>query len=182
VKAVNVTVRRSIAAAVVLAAAPVLASCGVNFGEQTDQVYNPSNGTDNRTGQVDVLNALIVSGKKGTGTVVAGLVNNNQVRPDQLVGVSAAGAQVTLGGPTTVPAGGLLNLAEKGGVQITGSQVNPGNFVTVSFSFAHAKSVTLELPVFQHKGIYAQVPVPAASPTPTGTPTKKPKHAKTPAH
>ena len=182
----NVTVRRSIAAAVVLAAAPVLSSCGVNFGEQTDQVYNPSNGTDNRTGDVDVLNTLIVSGKNGSGTVVAGLVNNNQIRPDRLVGVSgvgpAASAQVTISGPTTVPAGGLLNLATKGGVQIKGAQVAPGSFVTLRFSFAHAKSATLEVPVFQHKGDYAHVPVPSKTPTPTGTATAttSPSPTKTP--
>jgi hypothetical protein len=180
---VNVTVRRSIAAAVVLVSTPVLSSCGVNFGEQTDQVYNPSDGTDNRTGQVDVLNALIVSHKKGSGTVVAGLVNNDQVHPDHLVGVTGVGpdrsAQVTLGGPTTVPAGGLLNLAKKGAVQIKGPQVSPGNFVTVSFSFAHAKSVTLELPVFRRTGFYTQVPLPQTS---TPTPTKSPTATKTPKH
>lgn len=162
-KAVNVTVRRSIAVAAVLIAAPVVSSCGVNFGEQTDQVYNPSVGTDNRSGQVDVLNALIVSGTNGKGTVVAGLVNENQTRADQLTGITGegrdAGSQITIGGPTVIPPGGLLNLASIGGVQIHGGQVVPGNFVTLTFQFAHAQSATLELPVVPHSGDYANVPV-----------------------
>ena len=73
-------VRRSIAAAALLLAVPALSACGVSFGAPTDQVYNPSVGVDDQSGQVDVLNALIVSGSNGSGTVVATLVNNQTLR------------------------------------------------------------------------------------------------------
>ena len=160
-------VRRSIAAAAVLLAAPALSSCGVSFGAQTDQVYNPSVGVDDRSGQVDVLNALIVSGTDGSGTVVATLVNNDQQTDDTLKGVSGAGKDAGMtvkpGGDTTIPAGGLLNLATKGAVTIRGQRVVPGNFVTITFSFDRAQSVTLDVPVVSHSNpVYAGVKVPSA--------------------
>ena len=160
-------VRRSIAAAAVLLAAPALSSCGVSFGAQTDQVYNPSVGVDDRSGQVDVLNALIVSGTNGSGAVVATLVNNDQQTDDTLKGVSGAGKDAGMtvkpGGDTTIPAGGLLNLATKGAVTIRGQRVVPGNFVTITFSFDRAQSVTLDVPVVSHSNPdYAGVKVPSA--------------------
>jgi len=162
-----VNVRRSIAAAAVLLAAPALSSCGVSFGAQTDQVYNPSVGVDDRSGQVDVLNALIVSGTNGSGTVVATLVNNDQQTDDTLKGVAGAGKDAGMtvkpGGDTTIPAGGLLNLATKGAVTIRGQRVVPGNFVTITFSFDRAQSVTLDVPVVSHSNPdYAGVKVPSA--------------------
>ena len=160
-------VRRSIAAAAVLLAAPALSSCGVSFGAQTDQVYNPSVGVDDRSGQVDVLNALIVSGTNGSGTVVATLVNNDQQTDDTLKGVAGAGKDAGMtvkpGGDTTIPAGGVLNLATKGAVTIRGQRVVPGNFVTITFSFDRAQSVTLDVPVVSHSNPdYAGVKVPSA--------------------
>ena len=160
-------VRRSIAAAAVLLAAPALSSCGVSFGAQTDQVYNPSVGVDDRSGQVDVLNALIVSGTNGSGAVVATLVNNDQQTDDTLKGVSGAGKDAGMtvkpGGDTTIPAGGVLNLATKGAVTIRGQRVVPGNFVTITFSFDRVQSVTLDVPVVSHSNPdYAGVKVPSA--------------------
>jgi hypothetical protein len=167
VKAVNVTVRRRIAAAVVVIAAPALSACGINFHAQTDQVYNPSAGTDDRSSNVDVLNALIVSGSPGSGTVVAGLVNNDPAHSDKIVKVTGAGqdakAQVTVTGPVRIPAGGLLNLAQKGGVSILGTRILPGNFVTLTFTFERAEAVTLDVPVMRHSGDYADVPLPPAA-------------------
>jgi hypothetical protein len=146
-----VNVRRSIAVAAALVAAPVMSSCGVNFGAQTDQVYNPAVGVNDHSGSVDVLNALIVSGSPGSGTVVATLVNNSQLRSDSLKGVAGAGKDTSLtvqvGGPTTIPAGGLLNLATDGGVTARGRQIVPGRFLGITFSFDRGKAVTLQVPV-----------------------------------
>jgi hypothetical protein len=163
----DVNVRRSIAAAAVLAAAPVLSSCGVNFGAQTDQVYQPGTGVDDRSGSVDVINALIVSGDDGSGTVVAGLVNNDEQNPDTLKDVAGAGddgsVAVQVAGPTRIDAGGLLNLAKDGGITVSGKQVKPGTFVTITFSFDRGAAVTLDLPVVSNAvtGDYDEVPVPS---------------------
>jgi hypothetical protein len=163
-----VNVSRSIAVAAVLLAAPVLSSCGVSFGAQTDKPYNPAVGVDDRSGSVDVLNALIVSGDDGSGTVVAGLVNNDEQNADTLKSVTGSGddaaVKVQVSGPTTIPAGGLLNLAEQGGVTATGPQVKAGTFVTLTFAFDRGQAITVDVPVVNNAvtGDYGDVKVPSA--------------------
>ncbi|MGZ4460529.1 MAG: hypothetical protein ACXVEU_20030 [Nocardioidaceae bacterium] len=174
----NVTVRRRLAAAAVIAAAPAISACGVNFGAQTDQIYNPTVGTDDRSGTVDVINALIVSGKHGSGTVVAGLVNNSAAGSDRLVSVAGAGktadVQVSVGGPTKIPARGLLNLAKDGKVTATGSSIVPGKFVTLTWSFQRGKSVTFDAPVVAaSSSAYKDVPLPS-SPSSASKPSSGP--------
>jgi hypothetical protein len=163
-----VNVRRSIAAAAAILAAPALTACGVSFGAQTDQVYNPTVGVDDRSGEVDVLNALVVSGTDGSGTVIATLVDNDQENADSLRGVSGSGADaqlsVKVGGPTEIPAGGLLNLATDSGITARGERVTPGNFVEITFSFDRGAAVTLDVPVVSSSNeAYADVKVPSGS-------------------
>ena len=158
-------VRRTIAAAVVVLAVPALSSCGVSFGAQTDQVYNPSVGVDDRSGSVDVLNALIVSGTDGSGTVVATLVNNDSENDDTLSGVAGAGKdselKVTMGGDTAIPAGGLLNLADDGQISAEGERVEAGNFVSITFSFERGEAITLDVPVVSGEDPpYEDIPTP----------------------
>lgn len=157
-------VRRSIAAAVAVVAAPVLSSCG--FDAQTNQVYNPAVGTQDQSGSVDILNAVVVSGSDGSGTLIATLVNNDLTEDDKLTSVSGAGEeqnlQVTLGGTTKVDSGALLNLAEEGAITVEGEAVLPGAFLTLTFSFQRGASATFDVPVkeYSEEGPYADVPVP----------------------
>jgi hypothetical protein len=163
-----VNVRRCIAAATVLLAAPALSSCGVSFGAQTDQPYQPAAGVDNNSGTVDVLNALVVSGTDGSGTVVATLVNNDQVHPDRLKGVAGAGSDsnltVKMAGETAIPAGGLLNLATKAAITVRGQRIVKGYFVNLTFSFDRAEAITVDVPVMSADNPdYADVPLPSGS-------------------
>jgi hypothetical protein len=160
-----VNARRSIAVAAALLSAPVVSSCGVNFDAQTDQVYNPAVGVNNRDGSVDVLNALVVSGTAGSGTVVATLVNNDQRNADSVRGVAGAGRDTALAvqvaGLRTIPPDGLLNLASQGKVTVRGKRVVPGNFVEITFSFDRGQAVTVKVPVVSADNPdYANVKVP----------------------
>src|SRR3954454_7558675 len=142
----GVNARSRLAAVVLVLGVPALTSCSVNFDAQTDQPYNPSAGVDDRSGQVDVLNALVVSGTNGSGAVIATLVNNDQSKADSLRGVSGAGSDSSLrgtpGGKTTIPAGGLLNLATDGSIAVRGGRIVSGNFVGLTFTFQRAQAVT----------------------------------------
>jgi hypothetical protein len=163
-----VNARRRLAPAVLLLAAAGLSACDVNFDAQTDQVYNPGVGVNEQSGDVDVLNALVVSGTEGSGTVIATLVNNNEVTADSLRGIAgadpAASLQVTPGGPTAIPAGGLLNLAEGGRNFVRGEQVKAGDLVTLTFTFQRAEAITLDAPVVAPAGsTYSGVTLPPAS-------------------
>jgi hypothetical protein len=162
-----VNVRRSIhrgaAVAALLAAAPLLSSCG--FNAATNMVYNPAEGVGDQSGMVDVLNVLVVSDEDGSGTLVAGLANNNQVEADELVDVRPGGndrnATVEVTGATEIPPGELLDLSDAGGVTLSGDNVVPGSWITLTFAFQHAASITVEAPVvdYESDGPYHHVPV-----------------------
>jgi len=164
-----VTLRRSIVAATVALAVPVFSSCGSNFNAPTDQVYVPGVGVNDRSGSVDVLHALIVSGEDASGTVVAALVNNDPETDDVLTDVSGAGEDQMIGVETSgarieIPAGSLYQLADEGNVTVTGTQIQPGQFVELTFAFENSKSVTLAVPVVSNtEEDFADVPVPSGS-------------------
>jgi hypothetical protein len=173
------TVRRHrLAAAAVVAplAAVVMSGCGVNFDAQTDQPYNPAAGVDDRSGSVDVLNALIVSGSDGSGAFVATLVNNSQSKGDTLKGLSGVGADtaVKATAPTTtaIAPNGVLNLAASGPVDVTGKRVVAGNFVNLRLSFDNGKAITLKAPVVSADDPqYAQVALPSSSASTSASPS-----------
>ena len=159
----NVTLRRRIAVAAVALAVPALASCGTNFDAPTDQVYTPGQGVNDRTGSVDVLHALIVSDTDGSGTVIAALVNNDQDSDDALAEIAGAGddqsVTVQSSGPTELVTGGSVQLADEGNVTVTGDQIQPGRFVNLTFSFERGDPVTMQVPVVDRSGDFADVPV-----------------------
>ena len=157
---VNIALRRRVAAAAVALAAPVLSSCA--FDAPTDQVYTPGAGTNARTGTVDVLHAAIVSDTEGTGTVIAALVNNDLKDADRLVEVAGAGDDqaitVESGDGVELDAGGAYQLADEGEITATGGQIRPGRFVALTFTFERGESVTLDVPVVDRSGDFADVP------------------------
>lgn len=163
----NVTLRRSIAAAAVALAATSLSSCG--FNAPTDQVYTPGVGVNDRSGTVDVLHALVVSGEDGSGTVIAALVNNDTENDDALTGVAGAGEDATIevansSAQVEIPAAGLYQLADEGSISVTGSQVRPGQFIELTFSFENAASITLEVPVVSSDDEdFVDVPLPSGA-------------------
>ena len=152
-------VRRSIAtAAAVLGMSALslgLTSCG--FDAPTDMVYDPAAGVSDQEGTVDALNAAVVSAADGSGTLVVSFANNDQEDDDSLVGVSGEGVQVGLGGDTGIPAGGLLT-RDDAELSVTGEAVEPGGFVTLTFTFDRAQSVTMDVPVVAAEGEFADVP------------------------
>lgn len=175
--------RRAAFAALLLA--PVLAACG--FNAQTDQVYQPATGVNDRDGSVDVLNALIVSAEDGSGTFVATLVNNDQSERDELTGVTGDGVTARIApksDPIEVPADGLANLAESGAVTVTGEAVKAGDFVSVTLTFASGQSTTVKVPVVLNGNDYVSVPLPRSSESakPSEEPTEEPTGEPTDEH
>lgn len=149
------TQRRTAIAALLLA--PALTACGFNF--QTDQVYQPSVGVNDRSGSVDILNALVVSGTDGSGTFAGTLVNGDPTEDDRLDSVT--GPDVTTSKSVIpVPAGGTALLAKTGQVTVEGADVEPGTFVELTFSFASGQTTTVKVPVVAATGDYADVPLP----------------------
>ncbi len=154
-----------------LGVAPVLASCSFgtsNFDAQTNQFYTPAEGVNERSGGVDVLNALVVADEAGRGRFIAGLVNNSDTTDDALTQVQGSGEdaeiQGSLSSPVDVVRDGFVNLAEDGEpVMLEGDQIVPGTFVEVTITFQEAEEATVKLPVVTAEDDYASIEIPAAS-------------------
>jgi len=156
--------RRRLAAGAMVLLVPVLGACG--FNEQTDQVYQPAVGSDNRAGNVDVLGAVVVSSLNGEGTFVASLVNNNQDKDDTLVTMTGTGTDVSLTAPVKVPAGDLVNLADTGAVSVTGETVQPGKFVRLTLTFESGQKTRMNVPVVPYSGVFNDVRLATPKSTP----------------
>jgi len=147
------TLRRRIAAASLLVLAPVVTACG--FSEQTDAVYQSSTGVMSRTGQVWILNALVVTSTDGEGTFAGTLVNTSRSTSAQLVSVSSATGKVDV----VVPPASPVNLATKGQIRVSDPAITPGGYVKLTFQFSDGQNVQLNVPVVANQGDFADVPV-----------------------
>ena len=168
--------RRTTIAALLLA--PALTACG--FSAQTDQVYQAAVGVNDRSGSVDILNALIVSGAEGSGTFAGTLVNKDTTDDATLESVEGPG--ITASRTTVdVPAGGNARLADSGEVTLEGSEIEPGSFVELTFTFSSGQRTTMKVPVVEATGDYSDVPLPkpSSSTSPSATPSKSPSASPT---
>jgi len=139
---------RLLASAGALALAASLSSCGFNYA--TDRVYDVAAGTTNREGSVDVLSAVIVSAQPGSGTLITSFSNNNVSQGAKVTGIAPGGqssVQVESFQPIKVPGGGLVNLADSGGITIKAPNLQAGDIETLKFSFGDGSSEDVDIPV-----------------------------------
>jgi hypothetical protein len=161
------------AAGALLLAAPVLTSCGFDYA--TDRDYTPGAGTNDRDALVDVLAAVVVSGQEGSGTFIASFANNVEDKEATVTGITGTVTQhgedgkdatsdltVDSFSPITIPAGGLVNLADDGGVAITGD-FQAGDFLDLTITFGDGSSVTQEVPTYTSCGDYEGLDTSGAS-------------------
>jgi len=156
--------RRRLAAVALVLLAPIVGGCG--FHEQTDQIYQPGVGVNNRSGTVDVLGAVVVSSLDGEGTLVASLVNQNDTKDDSLVNVTGDGFQTSVSAPVKVPAGQLVNLADTGAVSVTGDTVKPGKFARLKLTFESGQETTINAPVVPYTDEFSDVRLASPKSTP----------------
>ena len=148
--------RRSLrTGAVALVAAVALAGCQWTSTIQTDQVYEPADGTSVQVGALQVNNVVVVSQGNGAPGNVTGLAINNTGSPLQVTVGLANGGQA--GGPgVTVPAGGTAPLSAPGGQAITVPVQEPaGSHVPLIISSGEGQTA-VNAPVLAPEGYYAE--------------------------
>ena len=149
-----------------LVLAPALASCSTEM--PTDAIYTQAAGVNDRSLDVDVLNAMVVSSEHGSGTLVTTLVNNltdpvdgSASSVDRLTGVTVDGEPARFR-PISIPAAGKVVVATAndelvdavGGIKVTGD-FGAGEHVDVVLTFQKAGEVELEVPVLlNEEGTY----------------------------
>lgn len=141
--------RRTVAtAAAVLALALPLTSCGFDYATERD--YTPASGANNRDGVVDVLSAVIVSAREGSGTFIASFSNND---PDSAATFTALsgdeGSDVAAAEfePVEIGPGALVNLAEPAADIVVTGDFGSGNIVALTVDFGDGERVSLNVPV-----------------------------------
>ena len=147
---------RSLAtAAAVLALAAPLSSCGFDYA--TDRVYSVNSAANNREGDVDILNAVVVSGAEGSGTFVASLSNNDSEDEQTFTAVSGdEGVTVDVADfdPVTIPAGGLVNLADPPAEIVLTGEFAAGDVLPLVVDFGSGERVMLNVPVVAEENGY----------------------------
>lgn len=164
--------RRNIAltaSALVLAATPLLSSCGFNYA--TDRVYTPATGVNDRDASVDVLGAVIVSAQDGSGTFIASFADNKEFQPATVDSMSGDNLTVAPFSPVKIPGGGLVNLAKTGGFVVRGDIV-AGDYTPVSITFGTGETVSLTVPVVAADGYYVGLDTSGQSASPSGSPSQ----------
>lgn len=148
----------------------LLAGCAAGFDATASKPYAPSDGVQADSGDIRVLNALVVSGEDGrTGVVSATVVNRGDDSDgnDRLTGVTSPDATIVLAGTGDLMSGSAVTLGS--GTDPTASVTDltkaAGETMTLEFSFARTEPVTLRTVVVAATGDYAEMgPSPATSP------------------
>ena len=151
------------------AALSLAAGCSSGFDATSTQAYAPSDGILADSGDLRVLNALVVSDDAGRAGVVSMTVVNRGERDDRLLGVTSPDATVSLDGPVELPAGQAVPFEGSGEASavVSGMTTLPGSTIELRLEFARTEPVTLRTVVVQATGDYADVtPPPSLPPTP----------------
>jgi hypothetical protein len=155
--------RRSAALLGLAALLPAVSACSSNFDSPVLQPYTPTVGVYDRSGTVEAFNVLAVTDDQGSGTLVAGLINQGD-EPDQLTAVdlqAEGDRQVTaqLRAPVDLEPKELVQLQEGPFVTLTGEGLESGYFLTLTMEFERAETITLLIPTETNEGTYADVPI-----------------------
>jgi len=154
-------------------AVPGVAACGFNFA--TDREYTPANGVNDKSGKVDVLNAMIVSASEGSGTFIATL-SNNSAEAIHLESLSfGSNSTIRVAGFDAIEVGprGFVNLADGQGIKVSGDFAS-GDFVSLSLGFDSGETADMEVPVVvaddEYDGYDNGTGVPSPAPTDESSP------------
>jgi hypothetical protein len=174
-------VRRRLAALAVVALVPALGGCGIagfaGSEYQTDQVYQPGVGVNDKSGTVDVLGAVVVTSSEGEGTLVASFVNQDRSETAALTEVTGDGFETQLTEPVELRAQNLVNLADTGAISVTGEDIVPGKFVRLTLAFDSGQKTPMNIPVVSNDAEYADITPAEPSGSPSSSPQASPSEA-----
>jgi len=158
--------RRTVSVAAVAAALSVAAGCSSGFDATSTQPYAPSDGILADSGDLRVLNALVVSDDAGRAGVVSMTVVNRGERDDRLLRVTSPDASVSLDGPVELPAGQavLFDGSGEATALVSGMTSLPGSTIELRLEFARTEPVTLRTVVVEATGDYADFTPPPLAP------------------
>ncbi|MBF4765470.1 hypothetical protein ISU07_20250 [Nocardioides islandensis] len=150
-------------------AVPGVASCGFNYA--TDRENTISNGTSDKSGTVDVLNAVIVSQDDGSGTFIATLSNNSATETIHMSSLdfgSNSTTQVAAFDPIEVKPHAVVNLTNGQGIKVSGD-FKAGDFLSLTVGFDNGESADMKVHVVVADDEYEGYDNGTGSPAPAPT-------------
>lgn len=156
---------RVLAATAAALATAVLAGCSAGFNATAIKPYAPSDGVLANTGDLRVLNLLVVS--TGPSGVVSTTIVNRGDHPDELTDVTSPDGTVDFTGDGTIAPKSAIRLGADttAAATISGLTKLPGEVITVTLTFRRADPLTVRTVVVAASGAYASItPAPTASP------------------
>lgn len=135
----------------------LLTGCSTGFNATSSEPYAPSDGVQAVSGDIRVLNALVVAGSAGTTGVVGTTIANTGDRDDRLTDITSPDGTIVLSGSRDLPAGDAVALGAgtDPSATVTGLTKAVGEQITLRFSFARAEPVTVHTVVLAATGYYA---------------------------
>ena len=167
--------RRSLAVPAAIAIALSLGGCYQGMNANTTVQGETTNGTKLEADSITIVAATVIAGNADTGkaTVTAGIVNGDVMGDtDTLTRIEVDGIRATME-PRTVEIlpGGRIQIGAEGDViaEVRGMTAMPGEYVSISFTFAKSGTAVAETLVVPPAGYY--LPDAPAGTTPEPTPT-----------
>jgi copper(I)-binding protein len=164
----------ALAAALIVTA---LTGCSSGFDATSTKDYAPSDGVIAGTGDIRILNALVVAAEGADQGAISMTVVNRGETADRVSGIQSDAGEVTVDGDVSLPPGAAVSFGtEEATATISGLSKDPGQAVQVTVRFARAEPLTFRTVVVLGTDDYASL-TPSASPTPTPTPTETPSES-----
>jgi hypothetical protein len=150
---------RAVRTAAAVAVTALLAGCAAGFEATSVEPYAPSDGIMADSGQIRVLNALVVATSTlSSGVISATIVNRGEV-DDRLTGITSPDGTVDLTGRGDLPAADAVPLGAETdpSATISGLTKLPGETITLRVTFRRADPVTIHTVVVPATGDYASI-------------------------
>jgi hypothetical protein len=146
-------------AAAVLATAGLLSGCGAGFDATAVKPYAPSDGVLAQTGDLRILNVLVVASASYSSGVISATIVDDGTRADRLTGITSPDGTVDFTGDGTIKPGAALRLGAgtDPSATITSLTSLPGETITLHLRFSQADPVTVRTVVVQATGPYATI-------------------------
>jgi hypothetical protein len=171
--------RRRAAVVTSLLLAPALTGCGIGFGAQTNQPYQPAVGDNASNEQVSVLSAVVFAPSSGEGTFSAALVNGSLSEDVTLTGITGDEVEVSLAAPVVIGPERLVDLTDTGNVFVAGDGIDPGGYASLVLEFDNGEALEMEVPVVGEESVFADI-VPASPPEEASTEPSEPVESTAP--
>lgn len=167
--------RRSLAVPAAIAIALSLGGCYQGMNANTTVQGETTNGIKLEAEDITIVAATVIAGNAGTGkaAVTAGVVNVDPVgETDTLTRIEVDGTRAVMEPRTVdIDPGGRIQIGAEGDVlaEVRGLRAQPGEYVTISFTFEKSGTASGETLVVPPAGYYLQDAPAGTTPEPTPT-------------